>query len=324
MENLKLCNGRKIQQQEPHMIIPTDASTKGWGHTAMQFQQGEWSKEEKHFHINVVELLALKFTILIFTKNLPHFTIHVQIDNKVAQTYILKMGGTRSPQFLKISKSISNYLLSRLITTTAEHLPSRLNVSRLRFQECNRLIRLETSSKRLSENNQTHRNPNSRSIYLQAVSPTYERETRSKQFCNKFKAAGMEQNVWFCIPTLQLNRSGDKQGSSEYVEAMILVITAWQKQSCYTLLLRMAIQHPLLLPVLLPNLLLNPLGEKHPLVKTRSLSIAGMENYRKSFKIEGISSIQCSPSPYPVSSRSGSIAGYILARSKWVSWCCQQ
>ena len=110
------------------MIIPTDASTKGWGHTTMQFQQGEWSKEEKHFHINVLELLALKFTILIFTKNLPHLTIHVQIDNKVALTYLLKMGGTGSSQFLKISKSISNYLLSRLITTTAEHLPSRLNV----------------------------------------------------------------------------------------------------------------------------------------------------------------------------------------------------
>ena len=48
-----------------------------------------------------------------------------------------------------------------------------------------------------------------------------------------------------------------------------------------------------------PNLLLNPLGEKHPLVKTRSLSVAGVENYRKSFEIEGISSsavnlhIQC-------------------------------
>ena len=163
--------------------------------------------------------------------------------------------------------------------------------SRSGFQECNRLIQLETSSRRLSENNQTHRNPSSRSIYLQAVPPTYEIETRSKQFCNKFKAAGIEQNVWFCIPTLQLNRSGDKQGSSENVEAMILVITTWQKQSCYTLLLRMAIQHPLLLPVPPPpDLLLNPLGEKHPLVKTRSLSVAGVENYSKSFEIEGISS----------------------------------
>ena len=39
-------------------------------------------------------------------------------------------------------------------------------------------------------------------------------EARSKQFCNRCNAAGLEQNVWFCIPTLQLDRSGDKQGSS--------------------------------------------------------------------------------------------------------------
>ena len=31
MENLKLCNGRKIQQREPHIIIQRDASTKDWG-----------------------------------------------------------------------------------------------------------------------------------------------------------------------------------------------------------------------------------------------------------------------------------------------------
>ena len=36
---------------------------------------------------------------------------------------------------------------------------------------------------------------------------------RSKRFCNKCNAAGLEQNVSFCIPTFQLDRSGDKQGS---------------------------------------------------------------------------------------------------------------
>ena len=40
MENLKLCNGRKIRRREPRMIIQTDASTKGWGHTAREFRQG--------------------------------------------------------------------------------------------------------------------------------------------------------------------------------------------------------------------------------------------------------------------------------------------
>ena len=39
-------------------------------------------------------------------------------------------------------------------------------------------------------------------------------EARSKQFCNRCNTAGLEQNIWFCISTLQLDRSGDKQGSS--------------------------------------------------------------------------------------------------------------
>ena len=38
------------------------------------------------------------------------------------------MGGTCSPQILKISKSIWNYLLPNEITIIAEHLPRRLNV----------------------------------------------------------------------------------------------------------------------------------------------------------------------------------------------------
>ena len=110
------------------MIIRKDTSTKGWGHTASEFQQGKWSERERHFHMNVLELLVLKFAILTFTKNLSHWTIHVQVEDKVAWAYLLRMGGTRSPQVIKISKSIWNYLLSRQITIAAEYLPRRLNV----------------------------------------------------------------------------------------------------------------------------------------------------------------------------------------------------
>ena len=38
--NIRLSNGRKIQQQELQMTIQTDASTKGWEHIAIEFQQG--------------------------------------------------------------------------------------------------------------------------------------------------------------------------------------------------------------------------------------------------------------------------------------------
>ena len=103
-------------------------------------------------------------------------------------------------------------------------------------------------------------------------------------------AERLAQNVCFCIPTFQLDRSGD------------------------TLLLRMSIQRPLLLPAL-TNLLLNPLGEEHPLLKSRSLRL-------EAWKIEGISS--SATKLISISRKPGSIAGYESAWNKWVSWCCWQ
>ena len=110
--------GKFSNENPSHVTIQADATTKCWGAYYKVVSTGrKWSKE-KHFRINVLESLALKSAVLTFTKNLSHLTIHVQVD-KVGLAYLLKMGGTRSPQLLK-SKSIWNYLLSRQITITAE------------------------------------------------------------------------------------------------------------------------------------------------------------------------------------------------------------
>ena len=109
------------------MIIQTNASAKRlWAYCKGVSREGKWSEEENNFHINVLELLALKFSILTFTRNLSHLTTHVQVGNKVALPYLFKIGGTHSPQLLKISESTWNYLLSHQITIISEYLP--LNV----------------------------------------------------------------------------------------------------------------------------------------------------------------------------------------------------
>ena len=53
-----------------------------------------------------IELMAVKFAILTFTKNLSNLTIHIQMDRKVTLSYILKMGSTSRLEILKISKLI--------------------------------------------------------------------------------------------------------------------------------------------------------------------------------------------------------------------------
>ena len=67
------------------------------------------------------------------------------------------------------------------------------------------------------------------------------------------------------------------------IEAMILVALTWQTQPWYTLLLRIPIQCLLFLPAP-PKLLLNPLGEKYTLVKTRPQRLAAWKIERETLE----------------------------------------
>ena len=112
---------------------------------------------------------------------------------------------------------------------------------------------------------------------------------------NSFATDSMQQdwNKMFCFafPPFSLIGQVINKFLQENVEAMILVTPTWQTQLWYTLLLRISIQRPLLLPAL-PNLLLNPLGEKHRLVKTRSLMLAVWEIKAKPLKSKGFQAVQ--------------------------------
>ena len=105
---------------------------------------GKRSKEDKHFHIHVLELLALKFAILTFSKNLSHLTTQVQVENKIALVLLFKMGGTSSAvsknqQFnLELSAITSDHNYCRVPSKQVEC------KSRLGVQQFNRLTRLQT------------------------------------------------------------------------------------------------------------------------------------------------------------------------------------
>ena len=70
----------------------------------------------------------MKLAILTFTKGKSVTAIHLQIDNMTALSYLVKMGGTRSPELLQVAKEIWDYLLANGIAVTAEYLPSSLNI----------------------------------------------------------------------------------------------------------------------------------------------------------------------------------------------------
>ena len=162
------------------MRTPYDHSTYGCFNIILRgvlqesFDRRKWSREEKHFHINVLELLASKSAILIFTKNLSYLKLlwHISWIWVVPEIH-----NPNQQDNLELSTISSDNNYCRVLFKQVEC------QSRLRVQECNRLIWLETSSELLSENNQTLRNHNSRPVSYQAVLPTssiYGMKVRSK------------------------------------------------------------------------------------------------------------------------------------------------
>ena len=93
-----------------------------------QTTEGPWTAEEQKHHINILELKAAKLAILTFIRMHPEVkSIHLQTDDIVGLSYIVKMGGTHNKVLSDISKEIWDFLLLKEITITIEYLPGVLN-----------------------------------------------------------------------------------------------------------------------------------------------------------------------------------------------------
>ena len=88
---------------------------------------GALTSREKKDYINVLKLRAVKYTILTFFHlHANALSICIQMDNIVAISYLVKMGGTRNKSLTVLSKKIWDYLLTQ--ESTREYLPGLLNL----------------------------------------------------------------------------------------------------------------------------------------------------------------------------------------------------
>ena len=95
------------------------------------------------------------------------------MDNMTALSYLFKMGGTGNQILVDLSKQIWNYLISKQITITAEHLSGILNVEAdQESRNVKGLKRVETKSEGLQKTLLANRSAKGRSICLQGFSAT--------------------------------------------------------------------------------------------------------------------------------------------------------
>ena len=81
IENLKYFHGRYVIQDQPQIVIQTEAELEGWGANCMGMEaEGKLSIEERKHNINILELQPVKNASSTLTKKKTIYAIHIEID----------------------------------------------------------------------------------------------------------------------------------------------------------------------------------------------------------------------------------------------------
>ena len=194
----------------------TDVPKSSWGAFCNGVSTGgKWSEKETNLHINVLESIAAKIAILTFTKGQSHTAIQLQIDNKTALSYLLKMGGyilQRTPAHQQVNLELP----SQQTNCNVCRVPSECSkcACRLGITKCRGQFRMETRCFSFPRDCNTHGTNNSGSVCIQTLpltSSIHCMETRPGQYSNRCIPASLGQGVQFCFSSIQLDKLGSKE-----------------------------------------------------------------------------------------------------------------
>jgi len=272
----------------PNILIQSDASGSGWGEVCNRIEtRGTWSLHESSLHINCQELLAATYAIKAFTKSLNNAHVLMQMDNTSAIAYLNKMGGAKQGMLDKHARTLWEWCLSRKITLRAEHIPGRLNV----IADAESRAKPDAADWKLDSGvfkllNQSF-GPFTVDLFANRNNAQLERfysylpDPLAEQF-DALVQPWREEKA-YAFPPFNLISKCLKKISLEGA-TILIVCPVWPAQACYPHLLQLLTSNPVLLPIH-NDLLLDPLGNRHPLIVNNSLPLAG-------WSVSGITSLQ--------------------------------
>ena len=124
-----LLEGVPLRPPHPTQEVCSDASKEGWGATLGEMRTcGTWNNSYRTWHINALELEAIRLTLLQFSKHLANTTVRLYCDNTTAVSYLRNEGGTYSPHLNLITEAILSWCDQFHTTVIPVHLPGSRNV----------------------------------------------------------------------------------------------------------------------------------------------------------------------------------------------------
>jgi hypothetical protein len=121
--------GVPIVQPPPQRDMFTDASLMGWGaHLEDCTAHGVWDTDQSSWHINSLEMEAVRLALLAFETPLAGLRVRVFTDNTTVASYINKQGGTVSESLSLQAERLLLWSHSRGISLLAAFVPGKMNV----------------------------------------------------------------------------------------------------------------------------------------------------------------------------------------------------
>ena len=118
-----------VTTRNPHKTLHTDASNLGFGGMSDgKTFSGQWKEQEKNLHINLKELLAVKYCLFHIFDQSSNICIKVLTDNTTTMHYIGNMGGKILPCH-EITREIWEWAIQRNIWLISCFIPGKFNVA---------------------------------------------------------------------------------------------------------------------------------------------------------------------------------------------------
>ena len=195
-----------------------------------------------------------------------------------ALSYLLKMGGTKNPDLVQISKETCDFLLGQGITIIAEHLPGNLHC-KADWESCHQKDSSELKLCPLifSKIQQILGKRPEIDLFASRLSNQLPRYYSWKPDSNNLGMDALQQNRYhkslYAFPAFGLIHKVLKKVEEEKFPSLIIVIPTWQTWSWYPELLRLSVRNLIILP-LKDDLLKGPQNQHHPLIQNRTMQLS--------------------------------------------------
>ena len=253
-ENYNLSQGVPFLPPPHELTVTTDSSMEGWGghmliHPGREaLFSNDWSTQERKFHINLLELRAVRLTLQLLTSSVTNKVVRVECDNTTAVAYINKQGGTRSRALNQETRLLYNWAVANRVTLGAIHRPGVDNIL-ADFLSRNRPDPLEWSLSPVICEKLFHL-WNRPQIDLFASAHNHKLDLWfSGRNCPEATAVDAFAQSWtgwyvYAFPPFNLIRRTLLKIRSDQVEEAIVVLPNWPRRPWYPLLLEMTCTTP--------------------------------------------------------------------------------